>query len=133
MLRKPGESVKRVPVYYAGWLSGQWDFQNPEVTFTLSAVQANDTTPVNYASMLSSLKPASISTAAWSIMSASLSSQLGTTEGGYVQLLDNEAAYLGSLGENVTDTQSLLAFAVAQTENIWPVPRPRLLRSGRIR
>ena len=55
--------------------------------------------------------------AAWSTISSNLLSQLGTTAGGYVQLLDNEASYLGTLGENITDVQSLWGFAVQQADN----------------
>ena len=118
---EPGES-ERIPVYYAGWITSQWDFSNSEVTFTLGAIQSNDTTPVNWSSMQSTLQPPGISSAAWNVMYSNLSSQLGDTAGGYVQLLDNEAAYLGSLGEDVTDLNSLWSFAVAQTLNIWPLP-----------
>ena len=39
-----------------------------------------------------------------------------------MQLLDSEAAYLGRLGEDVTDLSSLWGFAVAQTQNVWPLP-----------
>jgi RHS repeat-associated protein len=117
---EPGES-ERIPVYYAGWNANGWDRSNPEVTFTLGAFQSNDTTPVNWSSMQSSLQPAGISPAAWSVMYSNLSSQLGNTAGGYVQLLDNEASYLGQLGENITDSGSLWSFAVVQAENIWPL------------
>ncbi len=37
--------------------------------------------------------------------------------GGYVALLDEEASYLGSLGEDVTDVNSLWGFAVQQADN----------------
>ena len=39
------------------------------------------------------------------------------TWGGYVQLLDKEATYLGQLGEDVTDVNSLWGFAVQQAAN----------------
>ena len=42
--------------------------------------------------------------------------QVGTW-GGYVQLLDNEASYLGQLGEDVTDVNQLWGFAVQQADN----------------
>jgi len=43
--------------------------------------------------------PPSLSAAAWGSIYGNLTSQLGTTWGGYVQMLDNEAAYLGISGE----------------------------------
>ena len=47
-----------------------------------------------------------------------------TTWGGYVQMLDNEATYLGKLGENVTDISQLWQFAVLQADNaLLPAPQ----------
>src|SRR5207244_3424748 len=55
-------------------------------------------------------------------MYASILPQLGTTSGGYVQLLDNQASYLARLGQNVTDASKLWNFVVAQAQNLWPLP-----------
>ena len=52
----------------------------------------------------------------------SLLPQLGTTSGGYVQLLDNNASYLGRLGENITDVAKLWQFSLEQAESIRPLP-----------
>ena len=109
---EPGES-ERVPVYYVGWnnlasLSPQaclWCTGTP-VTFSLETLNADNTTPVDWSSLLASSQPQRVNTAAWSTISSNLLSQLGTTAGGYVQLLDNEASYLGQLGENVTDVRA---------------------------
>ena len=108
---QPGESA-RVPVYYGGWVQSQW-FSNP-ITFSLTALQANDTTAVNWSTTLAGLQPASIGTAAWSAISANLVAKLGSTAGGYVQMLDGAATYLGRLGDNVTDVQSLWGFELQQ-------------------
>ena len=113
---QPGESV-RVPVYYAGWLNGQWNSSSPQVSFALSTLNADNTTPADWSSLLASARSQSLTDAAWSTISSNLLSQLGSTSGGYVQLLDNEASYLGSLGENITDVQSLWGFAVQQADN----------------
>ncbi len=112
---QPGESV-RVPVYYAGWLQSQWNFVDTSINFSLSAVQPNDTTTVNWNTTLASLQPATIGATAWSIISLNLLTKLGTTAGTYVQMLDNAAAYLGHLGENVTDVQSLWSFELQQAD-----------------
>ena len=113
---EPGESIQ-VPVYYAGWLSGQWDSSNPAVTFSLTTLNADNTTSVDWSSVLASAQPQGVNAAAWSTISSNLQTQLGTSAGGYVQLLDNEASYLGTLGENVTDVQSLFGFALQQADN----------------
>ena len=60
---------------------------------------------------------AGISNYAWSTVYNILTSQLGDTWGGYVQLLDNEASYLGELGEDITDVSLLWNFAVQQADN----------------
>ena len=48
---------------------------------------------------------------------------MGTTWGDYVQMLDNEAVYLGHLGENVNDVGQLWQFAVLQADNALPPSR----------
>ncbi|MGA2499470.1 MAG: RHS repeat-associated core domain-containing protein, partial [Tepidisphaeraceae bacterium] len=138
---EPGESM-RVPVYYGGWTTSQW--MHPPITFSLTSTQANDATPVDWASMKNSLQPAGVSNMAWDAVYANLLTQMGVsgsvsqylmpfvgvvlrqlggapvaagTAGQYVQLLDNEAAYLGSLGETVTDVSKLWSFAVQQASN----------------
>ncbi len=45
---QPGES-ERVPVYYAGWLTSQWDFTASTLNFSLQAVQADNALPMNWA------------------------------------------------------------------------------------
>ncbi len=113
---QPGES-ERIPVYYAGWLQSQWNFNDPTINFSLSAVQPTDTTAVNWSSTLAGLQPATIGTAAWSAISSNLLAKLGTTAGSYVQMLDNSATYLGRLGENVSDIQSLWGFELQQADD----------------
>jgi YD repeat-containing protein len=117
---QPGESG-RVPVYYAGWLSSTWDFYHPTLNFSLTSIKADDATPVDWVSKEASLQPSGISAAAWHVMYSALLQKLGTAAGGYVQLLDDSATYLGLLGESVTDITKLWSFAVAQTENLWPL------------
>jgi RHS repeat-associated protein len=118
----PGESI-RVPVYYAGWNALQflpgvsvWSPATP-IKFSLTTLNADNTTPANWSQLLASSRPQNINPAAWTTISTNLAQQLGFTSGGYVQLLDNEASYLGTLGENVPDVQSLWGFAVRQADN----------------
>lgn len=118
---EPGESAQ-VPVYYDGWLNNLWDFSRPPITFSISSIQADNTQSINWTSQQTALKPTGISTATWNSIYGNLESQVGTTGGSYVQMLDSEAAYLGRLGEDVDDVSSLWAFAVEQSDgDISPV------------
>ncbi len=53
---QPGES-ERIPVYYAGWLTGQWDFTHPTLNFTLNILKADDPTAVDWSSLKNALQP----------------------------------------------------------------------------
>jgi RHS repeat-associated protein len=125
---QPGES-ERIPVYYAGWLSSQWDFSSRSLNFSLEALQTTDTTPIDWAAQQSAFQPTGISTTAWNAIYGSLLTQLGNTAGGYVQMLDNQAQYLGRLGENVTDVASLWNFAFQQANNSLSPAAPYLTSS----
>jgi RHS repeat-associated protein len=122
-LLEPGESVT-VPVYYAG-MQQPWSTES-QFHFDLRVFSTTDTDSVDWSSLQSSLQPAGISNAAWSAIYGNLTAQLGSTWGGYVQLLDNEAAYLGGLGEDVTDVNQLWGFAVQQADNALSPVGPTL-------
>jgi hypothetical protein len=62
---QPGESVT-VRVYYAGWVNSQWG-TNP-LTFTVSPLTDDNAQPIDWTSLQASLKPATISQAAWDAM-----------------------------------------------------------------
>jgi YD repeat-containing protein len=121
---EPGESVT-VPVYYAG-MQMPWNFNEPQFHFDLRIFNTTDTDAVNWSSLQASLQPAGISTAAWSVIFGNLVSQLGNTWGGYVRFLDNEASYLGQLGEVVTDVNQLWGFGVQQANNTLSPVGPTL-------
>jgi len=121
---EPGESVT-VPVYYAGMLQ-PWNLSETQFKFDIRIFNTTDTDSVNWASMQSALRPAGISNFAWSVVYGNLTAQLGNTWGGYVQLLDNEASYLGQLGEDVTDVNQLWGFAVQQADNALSPVGPSL-------
>ena len=111
----PGESVT-IPVYYAG-MEQPWNFNEPQFHFDIRSFEASDTDAVDWTALQSSLEPTGIPAGPWSTIFGNLQAQLGTTDGGYVQLLDSEAAYLGQLGENVTNVNQLWSFAVEQANN----------------
>jgi RHS repeat-associated protein len=116
---QPGESVN-VPVYWAGWQQ-PFDLSDPPFDFSLGVMQANDPTPVDWASMKDGLRPASISAGAWDPIFANLTSHLGSTWGSVVTTFDADAAYLGQLGENVVDVSKLWAFEIQQAVGFSPI------------
>ena len=120
-LLQPGESVT-IPVYYAGWITTlpNWQYFSP-YSFNLGVLQADNTTAVDWASMGPSLQPPSIPTAAWTTIFANLTANMGSTWGSVVQKMDQDAAYLGYLGEKVTDLSQLWSFEVQQAIGISPV------------
>ncbi len=139
---EPGESVT-VPVYYAG-MQQPWNFSEGQFKFDLRIFTSGDIDDVDWTGLQSTLQPAGISDSAWAPVYQNLASQLVElgppvyqaianeagpvnaadvqeiisdqigTWGGYVKLLDNEASYLGQLGEDVTDVSQLWDFAVQQ-------------------
>ena len=119
-LLEPGET-ETVPVYYAGWLESEWDFSRPEMIFSLGSVDTSNTDSIDWSSLENSLQPSSLNTNTWNAIYPALTTQLGSTWGAYVQRLDQDAAYLGSLGENVTDVSQLLSFEIQQANGINPV------------
>src|ERR1700733_3057433 len=44
---EPGKS-ESIPVYYAGWLTSQWDFSQSTLNFSLQVIQANDPRPMDW-------------------------------------------------------------------------------------
>ena len=107
-----------MPVYYAG-------MQQPysldkTFKFQLDSYTSKDTKTIDYASMESSLQPPGLSTTAWSAIFSSVETQIGPTIGDYVKMLDNEAVYLGNLGETVTDVGDLWSFLLAQANGLSP-------------
>ncbi len=116
---QPGESVQ-VPVYYAGWKQ-PWDMSYPPIYFNLGVLRADDTNAVNWAALKTSMKPATINADAWEVLWAGFTNQIGTTWGDYAQMLDDNAAYLGRLGQRVLDVGQLLAFEFLQADGLSPL------------
>jgi YD repeat-containing protein len=117
---QPGESV-RVPVYYAGWQQ-PWDTSSyPPINWNLGVLPADDTTAVDWAALKTSMQPATINAEAWEVIWAAFTSQVGTTWGDYVGMLDDNAAYLGRLGQRVVDVGQLLAFEFLQADGLSPL------------
>ena len=122
---QPGESV-RLPVYYAGWQK-PWDLSYPAFNFNLGILKADDSTAADWSSLKTSMKPGSISAEAWDTIWASFALQVGNSWGDYVRMLDDNAAYLGRLGQRVIDIGQLLAFELLQADGLNPL---RILASA---
>ena len=119
---EPGESVT-VPVYYAG-MQQPWDLSETSFEFKLLSYTQKDQKLNDWSSVESSLQPPGISSQAWSAIFAGLQSEIGPTIGDYVTTLDNEATYLGQLGQNVTNVGQLWSLAVMQADGLTPEPCP---------
>jgi hypothetical protein len=87
---QPGESL-RVPVYYAGWQQ-PWDFSYPPIEFSLGALTADDTTAADWPSLKDSMRPDTIPADAWDPIWANFTARVGSTWGGYVRMLDDNAS-----------------------------------------
>jgi RHS repeat-associated protein len=118
---QPGESGA-VAVYYGGWLSSGWNAASPGVAFTVGVLFGNNTTAIDWPSMESSMQPPGVPNSAWPAVFANLTTQLGPTWGSYVQRLDSDAAYLGSLGQNPTDVNELWALEMEAANGFGPAP-----------
>ncbi len=109
-----------MPVYYAGWIQSQWNWSYP-IIFSVGVLDNTNTQAIDWNSLKDSLRPASLSQAAWNAIYPNLTAQLGTTWGGYVQKLDADAQYLAGIGENVTDIGQLFGFEVQQASGYSPL------------
>ena len=118
-LLQPGESFT-VPVYYAG-MQTPWDFSDGQFEFNLGVLAADNSTTVNWAELKDDMRPAAISTAAWDAIWPNFTAQAGDTWGDYVRMLDDNAAYLGRLGQRVVDIGDLLAFEFQQADGLGPM------------
>ena len=117
---EPGESIK-VPIYYDGWQQ-PWDGSYPDFHYQVGVEQTTDTTPIPWSSLAASLEPPDINAAAWAVIVSNLETQVGSTWGDFVERIDDDASYLGRLGENVTDLGWLWSFEVEQAAGFSPLP-----------
>ncbi len=117
---EPGESVT-VPVYYAG-MQRPWNLAETNFQFKLLSYTQKDQKLNDWSTVESGLQPPGVSTQVWSAIFAGVQSEIGPTIGDYVTALDNEATYLGQLGQNVTNVGQLWSLAVMQVDGLTPSP-----------
>ena len=113
---QPGES-NTVAIAYAG-LQQPWDFSQNTVNFTLNTLTVTNTSSIDWDSLKPTLKPLLLITDAWDVVWHVFTNRVGPVWGGYVQALDNNAAYLGRLGLNVADIRDLLSFELQQADAV---------------
>jgi RHS repeat-associated protein len=116
---QPGETVT-VPVYYEGWLPGQWQ-ANVVVEFLVQPIETSNTSTINWSTIEGAAKPPTISSTAWVPIFKNLESSIGPSWGDYVSMLDANAQYLGTLGENIADPATPWSFELQQAIGLGPI------------
>jgi len=66
------------------------------------------------------MRPDTISEEAWDPIWSNFVAEVGTTWGDYLTMLDDNAAYLGRLGQQVLDVGQLLGFEFMQADGLAP-------------
>ncbi len=106
----PGERI-RVPVSYIGlllpWTADQL------IEMELRYWTQDDTSTIDWASRRESLRPPTLNAEQWSAVYGNLIADIPTT-GDYVRMLNQNAEYLGRLGQNVVSVDDLWNFEVQQ-------------------
>src|SRR5262249_31191678 len=115
---QPGEHMQ-VPVYFAGLLQ-PWDFSDGSVNFELDVLRTDNSDPMDW-TVIRESRPTSITPAAWDVIWAHLQTQGGSCWGDYVRMLDDNASYLGRLGEHVVDVGDLWSFEIQQAIGFSPL------------
>ena len=103
----PGERIQ-IPIYCLGILSSDGSI-DMEVRYWTEG----DSTPIDWASRKESLRPATLNAATWDAVYQNLTGDLATTSD-YVRMLNDNAAFLGQLGQHVVDLDDLWNFEVQQ-------------------
>ncbi|MCW5631782.1 MAG: tandem-95 repeat protein [Rubrivivax sp.] len=122
---QPGESG-RVAVHYAG-LQRPWDLSDTSVEFSLGVLEANNTVAVDWNALRDSLRPDFVGADAWEAIWSNFTSQVGPTWGSYLTALNQNAAYLGTLGVSTVDIARLFGFELRQADAMSPI---RYLAAG---
>jgi RHS repeat-associated protein len=94
---------------------------NDKIPITVSEIETGRT--INWASQEASLRPTTISTAAWNVIFSNLVNTLGSTTDTYNAALAQAATYLSGLGETtneVSNVSRLWSFLVAQADAEYP-------------
>ena len=115
-LLQPGEK-KSFPVYWAGWQK-PWNFSYPPINFTLGVVESSNTDTIDWAEMKDDMRPDSLDAGTWDALWQAFTAEAGTTWGSYVEMLQENAIYLGRQGLYINDIGDLLAFEFGQADGM---------------
>src|SRR5262249_27094474 len=91
------------------------------IDFELTVSTQDQTDPVDWNALRDWLRPPQIDPDAWTAIFANLVHQVGPTWGDYVRTLDDNAAYLGRLGQRAIDAGELFAFELGQATGLHPI------------
>jgi RHS repeat-associated protein len=80
---------------------------------------ADDTQPMKWASLKSSLRPNNVPADAWDAIYGNFTSNVGTTVGTYHAALAADASYLSKLGETTPDVARLLSFEINKAAGVF--------------
>ncbi|MCL7489109.1 MAG: DUF6531 domain-containing protein, partial [Desulfobulbaceae bacterium] len=116
----PGETG-RVPIYYLGLLQ-PWDFSDGRVEMGIIITNTDEPTPYAWDARHEHMKPASMEQAAWDILHANLSADVGPTWGDYVATLGENASFIYRHGgKKVSDSHALMKFEMLQAIGHSPI------------
>jgi RHS repeat-associated protein len=115
----PGERMT-VPVYAAGLLQ-PFDRTDRLVEMEIRIFDSANAEPIPWEELREELRPYTMTPEAWDPVFANLLADTGTTWGHYVQMLGDNARYLGRLGKRVVDVAELYSFEVIQAIGINPI------------
>jgi len=115
---QPGESG-RVPVYFVG-LQQPWNFADNQVEFRVGVAKDNGAA-VDWNSIGDSIRPDYVQPDAWQAIWNNFVSDVGGNWTGYLAALNENAAFLGTLGESTSEISRLLGFELRQAEGLSPI------------
>ena len=116
---QPGETA-RVPVYWAGW-TPPFPPAYPDFDFLQGTITSDDARAMDWSEYKNTMRPDSVPVEAWDVIWANFVSQVGSTWGEFVLMLDRNAEYLGQLGSRVVDVDALVAFELLQAGGLTPL------------
>ncbi|MCC6425177.1 MAG: RHS repeat protein, partial [Phycisphaerales bacterium] len=116
---QPGER-RQVPVYYAGLLE-PWDFSDGAIEFQLGVLDTSNSAAIDWSSFKDSMRPEYVRSDAWDAAWSNFVSNVGTTWGDYLAMLDANARFLDRLGAGTNEISRLLGFELRQAEGLNPI------------
>ena len=106
----PGESVQEV-------IQFQSTTNNGTINFQLN--QADDSQPMDWAAQEAALQPSTIPAAAWPVIFANFTANVGSTVASYHAALAADATYMGQIGEPTSDVGQLVQFEILKADNAY--------------